>query len=229
MTGLRLAAIGLAALVAAAPALRAATPAGLRPAPVADPDDPERCVACHEREVEAWRASSHAKAAATEGFFASLHRFGAPAADVASRCLACHTPAARDPAAAASRLIAGEPAPGVTCVACHGGSRAAHPVRVLPRAVGAPAETCAGCHRWQPPAVACSTVYDGWRASPAAAAGMTCQTCHMPDGSHRIEGSRSPAMLRRAATVRVTAGTDADGPVAIVEVRSLAGHRVPDG
>ncbi|HEX7128272.1 MAG TPA: multiheme c-type cytochrome [Thermodesulfobacteriota bacterium] len=229
MTGPRLAAIGLAALLAAAPALRAAAPAGPRPAPVADPDDPERCVACHDRQVEAWRASPHAKAAATEGFFASLHRFGAPATAVASRCLGCHTPAAHDPAAAAGRLIAGEPAPGVTCVACHGGSPTAHPVRSLAGETAAPAEACARCHRWQPPAVACSTVYDGWQESPAAAAGVSCQQCHMPGGSHRFEGSRSPAMLRRAATVRMTAGTDADGPVAIVEVHNLAGHRVPDG
>lgn len=229
MKGTRRASLALAALLAVAPALRAAVPAGPRPAAVPDPRDPERCVACHEGQVEAWRASSHARAAATDGFLASLRRYGAPAAVVAGRCLGCHVPAARDPTAVAGRLLAGQPAPGVTCIACHGGDPTTHPVRLPAGAETAPAETCAGCHRWQPPAVACSTVYDGWRASPAAAAGVTCQACHMPGGSHRFDGSRSPAMLRRAATVRVTAGADGSGPVAIVEVRNLAGHRLPDG
>jgi hypothetical protein len=199
------------------------------PAPVADPRDPESCTACHDRQVEAWRASSHAKAAATEGFLASLRRYGAPAPVVADRCLGCHVPAAEGPTEVAGRLLAGRPAAGVTCVACHGGSPTAHPVRFLPGAAAAPAEACAGCHRWEPPAVACSTVYDGWRASPAAAAGVSCQQCHMASGSHRFEGSRSPAMLRRAATVRMAADAEGDLPIAVVEVRNLAGHRVPDG
>lgn len=211
---LRLALVVLALLAAA-------------PAPVADPRDPESCAACHGRQVEEWRASSHAKAAATEGFLASLRRYGAPAPVVAGRCLGCHVPSADDPTAVAGQLLAGRPASGVSCFACHGGSPAAHPGRYLP-GVDAP-HACASCHHWEPPAVACSTVYDGWRASPAATAGVTCQGCHMPAGSHRFEGSRSPAMLRRAAAIGLTAEAGAGGPIAMVEVRNLAAHRVPDG
>jgi hypothetical protein len=219
----------LAALVATL-GVWATASAGPRPGPVPHHDDPESCAGCHARQVAEWRASPHAKAAASEGFLASLRRYGAAPAVVAGRCLACHTPRAADPGAAAAGLLAGAPVAGVVCSACHGGSPAAHPTRYQPGvAPSAAAEACAGCHRWEPPAVACSTVYDGWRASPAAAAGISCQGCHMPDGAHRFEGSRSPAMLRRAATVAVSAEAGPEGPVALVEVRNLAGHRLPDG
>jgi hypothetical protein len=207
------------------PALAAAAPG-----PVARPSDPEACAPCHARQVEEWRASPHAHAAASEGFFASLRRWGAPAASVADRCLACHVPAASDRVAAAEGLLAGRHGAGVTCEACHGGTVAAHPTRFRPGvSAAAPAEACAACHRWAPGGVACSTVYDGWRASPAAAAGSTCETCHMPEGSHRFAGSRSAEMLARAATLRVRAESSPEGPVALVEVRNLAGHRLPDG
>lgn len=199
-------------------------------APVADPADPAACAPCHARQVEEWRASPHAHAAASDGFFASLRRWGAPAEAVADRCLACHVPGAERPHAVARALLAGHAARGVTCEACHGGSANAHPSRFASAASpGRGADACATCHRWSPGGVACSMVYDGWRESPAAAAGDDCLTCHMPGRSHRFAGSRSADMLARAATVRVRAERGAGGPVALVEVRNLAGHRLPDG
>ncbi len=215
----------LAASVAILPALALAAPA-----PVSHPADPAACAGCHARQVEEWRASPHAHAAASEGFLAALRRWGAPAGAVADRCLACHVPDAEDRVAAAHVLLTGGIEAGVTCRACHGGSPTAHPARFRSgTSPAAPAEACATCHRTVKGDVACSTVFDDWRESPAAAGGLTCQGCHMPAGSHRIAGSRSAEMLARAATVRVRATASAEGPVALVEVRNLAGHRLPDG
>lgn len=217
----------LALAVALLPALALAATA---PAPVAHPDEPATCASCHARQVEEWRDSPHAHAGASEGLLAALRRWGAPAADVASRCLGCHVPAAKDPAAVATRLLAGGTGAGVTCEACHGGSASAHPVRFRPGvSASAPAEACATCHRTVPGGIACSSVFDDWRRSPAAAAGSTCQSCHMPAGSHRFAGSRSADTLARAVALRVRAAASAGGPVAVVEVRNLAGHRLPDG
>ncbi len=235
------------AAVESAPPLAAAAAASVPAGPVPSPGDPESCRGCHPAQVEEWRGSPHAGAATTEGFLASLRRFAAwleehppaagqpgsrpaPAAAVAERCLGCHVPGAADPPVVAGRLLSGAAAAGVTCQACHGGTPAAHPTRYLAGiTAAAPAEACARCHRWEPPGVACSTVFDGWRASPAAAAGTPCQGCHMPAGSHRFEGSRSPAMLARAVALSLTAEAGAQGPVALIEVRNLAGHRLPDG
>lgn len=211
-------------LVAAALAAPAASPE-----PVRQPGDPESCAGCHARQVTEWRGSAHAGAAASEGFLASLRRYGAPPATVADRCLGCHVPGAAERTVVAARLLAGVPAEGVTCVACHGGTPAAHPSRVRAGVPVEAAEACAGCHRWSPGGVACSTVFEGWRGSPAAAAALSCQGCHMRDGSHRVEGSRSREMLARAVSLRLQAEASAKGPVALVEVRNLAGHRLPDG
>lgn len=79
--------------------------------------------------------------------------------------------------------------------------------------------------------------FQEFRASPAAAQGETCQSCHMPPGKdgrrHLFAGSGSLEMLRKA--VSLTARLDrpnyapGDRLQAEITLRNDAGHRFPTG
>lgn len=73
---------------------------------------------------------------------------------------------------------------------------------------------------------------DEWRRTPQAAAGQTCQSCHMPDGRHTFKGVHDPDMVRSG--VEVVARLDDPGrPLVGTIAASLAltntgaAHRMP--
>jgi hypothetical protein len=45
--------------------------------------------------------------------------------------------------------------------------------------------------------------YNEWRASPYAKRHITCQSCHMPKGSHSFYGIHNRRFVRRALTIRM--------------------------
>lgn len=109
---------------------------------------------------------------------------------------------------------------------------------------------CAGCHRWSLPSsadsppIAILTEYDEWLSSPAAAAGTTCQECHMPQapaevatgwkrlapiGDHSLKidpGGR----WRGTITASLTAARRKGGVRAEVTItNAMRGHAAPTG
>jgi hypothetical protein len=74
--------------------------------------------------------------------------------------------------------------------------------------------------------------YNEWLASPYAARGITCQSCHMPDRQHLWKGIHDPEMTRRGVTI--TAEADPERPRSGERVRarltitnSGTGHAFP--
>jgi hypothetical protein len=108
---------------------------------------------------------------------------------------------------------------------------------------------CAGCHRWSIKApsgrvIPVLTEYDEWLASPSGAAGVTCQTCHMPAareelatgwkrlapiGSHGFMGA-GDGLWQGAVSMKLTA-EDRQGHLhAEVAVKNEgSGHALPTG
>ncbi|MBL8618323.1 MAG: hypothetical protein JNM72_22100 [Deltaproteobacteria bacterium] len=157
------------------------------------------------------------------------------------------------PGALHSGAGAGGPwaAEGVGCLVCHGGegvlraagrpsalARRAHPIEADPALqVDGAAGLCARCHQFNfqqhsprhPFALSATPLQDTvaeWRGSAAAAAGIGCADCHIPDGRHRFAGGHDLGLLAAAAEVSAwaTAGE------ATVELRAIGvGHRLPTG
>lgn len=71
--------------------------------------------------------------------------------------------------------------------------------------------------------------FEEWRASPAAAAGQTCQTCHMPERRHLWRGIHDPEMLARALRRELTVERmdAARIRVTLRLTNSGAGHHLP--
>jgi hypothetical protein len=68
-----------------------------------------------------------------------------------------------------------------------------------------------------------------WRRTPAAAAGKTCQTCHMPDRAHTWKGIHDAEFVKTAFTADARFITD--GGLLVGRLRVTAtegvGHRLP--
>jgi hypothetical protein len=70
-------------------------------------------------------------------------------------------------------------------------------------------EFCSACHQfpaeWAVNGKPLQNTYAEWKASPQAARGETCQSCHMPDRRHAWRGIHDPAMVAAGLTVRSSA------------------------
>lgn len=95
---------------------------------------------------------------------------------------------------------------------------------------------CAHCHQFanDGPRVAGKLHEDTleqWKASPQAAQGQSCQSCHMPQRQHQWRGIHDAAMTRQAIDVQLQLlpPATAGGPrMARAVVRNVgAGHHVP--
>lgn len=228
------------------------------------------CNACHGDTHREWRGSSHARAWTNPVYQAALEASGG-----ANGCIHCHTPLSnqqvmllkgfrfRDP----GRPVL-EPNPdydptlqseGVTCASCHIRDGMVYGTRTLqpgaaPHAVTAHPdlqrpEFCGSCHQLVIPGAEEHPFYDTlgeWARSPYAAAGVTCQGCHMPlqltstdlrvtprpRRVHAMPGGQDDDMLRRALTllVEVSQVVVVPGTEVTLTVRLLnsgAGHAVP--
>lgn len=195
---------------------------------------PDDCGLCHADRLKEWQTSLHAKAF-SPGLVGQL--LGLDAQDTAScmQCHAplaeqreafeaarrkgnAHLPAAQGLAAA-----------GNSCAGCHvrahrrfgppqrdtgavGPSDPSGPHGGVTRTADfAKSDFCAVCHQFsQDQAVNGkpleNTVVE-WRDSPAARAGQTCQSCHMPDRRHLWRGIHDPEMVKSGLTPEFIAGT----------------------
>jgi hypothetical protein len=141
-------------------------------------------------------------------------------------CQTCHAPLAEQQPVDAD----GRPNPaydaalrdqGIVCAACHvrAHRRAGPPRRAdLPAPAGPVAHGgfearpefeqsrfCASCHQFfdqrGPAGKPVENIWVEWRSSPQAAAGRTCQSCHMPDRAHTWRGIHDADMVRDAVDV----------------------------
>lgn len=93
---------------------------------------------------------------------------------------------------------------------------------------------CANCHQFNENGPRLNgklleNTYAEWRASPAARAGRTCQSCHMPDRRHLWRGIHDPDMTRAALSVKLDITPGHDGRMqAQATIRNTgAGHHFP--
>lgn len=175
--------------------------------PLADLE-PAACGQCHPRQHEAWRDSFHALAL-SPGLLGQLQGF-----DEATRadCLACHAPRSEQVERVEREgAVAALGRAGVECAGCHVRDHRRHGPRDLPQTPHGAVEGlgryreasfCAPCHQFDATGLAVNgkPLQDTWNeylASPQAAAGVTCQACHMPDKVHAFKGIHDPAMTRQ--------------------------------
>jgi hypothetical protein len=212
---------------------------------------PEDCGQCHADQLEQWRMSRHAMAF-SPGLFGQLLTFDASDTAECLQCHA--PLAEQRAAFEAARALGvahlpekqGLAAAGNSCGGCHlrrhrrfgppqRGTGATGPSELPAPHGGAfrtaffeSSEFCRGCHQFDA-ALAVNgkpleNTYVEWKASPQAAQGLACQTCHMPDRRHLWRGIHDPAMVAAGLTPRVT--TNADG-VRFEIANTGVGHAFP--
>jgi hypothetical protein len=141
--------------------------------------------------------------------------------------LTCHAPLAEqqpENRAIFDQALQGQ---GVACAACHvrghrrfGPPRREQPPPASPQTAQLPhggatrtpaftaSEFCSSCHQFDEDGFALNgklleNTYEEWKASPAAAGGVQCQSCHMPDRRHLWRGIHDPEMVRSGVAVSV--------------------------
>lgn len=205
--------------------------------------EPEACGTCHPAQLAQWGTSLHA-AAFSPGFAGQL--IEGPLAEKAEvrQCQTCHAPLAEQLGDEALRRR------GVVCAACH---VRAHRRFGPPRRAELPplpdrlphggfeqrpefleSRFCAPCHQFFDDAGIAGkpieNTWTEWKASPHAARGETCQSCHMPDRAHLWRGIHDPDMVRRAVAVELvpSEATGAGEVAASLVVASFGvGHAFP--
>lgn len=230
------------------------------------PIDPssEACGQCHVTEYAAWAESPHGQSSASPVFRALVtevrQSWGAAAAD---RCESCHAPGH-------------DGSDRVGCVSCHMaiGNRATRDgqlVVALEGAIAAPhrpspssppphptrpgdflasSTLCGTCHEVTGPEHFVEHTYTEFLASPEAAAGQTCQSCHMPPipkdaqgrASHRLASVTPPfgadpstlARRRDDARALLASGlalslSPTDQGVELALSNVAGGHHIPTG
>jgi hypothetical protein len=106
-------------------------------------------------------------------------------------------------------------------------------------------EFCQECHMSaKAPEVYCSLIYESWKASSVSAE-KECQYCHMQsrDGlaaenikgapqrvihEHIFPGGHFPSILQNAVRLNISANLVKNKAIMTVNIRNLAGHRIPD-
>ncbi len=193
---------------------------------------PRSCAQCHMDKYEEWRTSGHGRAF-SPGLVGQLLTFDPQQTAGCLKChapLAEQRQAfeeARKEGVAHLAAAQGLAAAGLACAGCHlrGGRRFGPPQRDTnltgqsdPEAPHGGvhratwfenSEFCSPCHQF-PQEYAINgkpleNTYAEWRASPQAAAGVTCQGCHMPDRRHLWRGIHDSEMVRAGLTAEFSA------------------------
>ncbi len=233
-----------------------------------------QCGQCHQEIYAMWRRAMHSVAASNPIFEASyIQAYRYTAGKAREICLRCHAPVAAH--TGDLEMLNPISREGVTCDYCHSVvsvdlEKRDHPIRILLdgvkrgplRDATSPAhkvsrsplhqssEFCAGCHEYvNANGLPVSATYSEWKTSPQAAAGKTCQICHMPMtpgetvppslapargevNLHNLSGGHSVEQVSKAAKVRVLPIGRKVGNVAEikVEVSNIgSGHSIPTG
>lgn len=220
----------------------------LRPIPLQGPPPPAlagvevladlsatACAQCHPLQYSAWRGSLHA-AALSPGVLGQLDAFDK---ETRRDCLVCHAPQAEVAEKWEQGGVAGvAQAAGIDCASCHVRAHHRHGPRALAETPHGPvaelplfrrAEFCAPCHQFDSTGLAVNgkpleDTYAEWLASPQAAAGVTCQSCHMPDRTHGFKGIHDPEITRRGLALEVMRTVRG---LAVTATNVGAGHRLP--
>jgi hypothetical protein len=180
--------------------------------PLARDPNPQSCALCHAEQFRQWQQSLHARAF-SKGVAAQLPAFEEA---VQGDCLECHAPRSEQLDLWLGQGI-GSTAQihGVDCATCHlrrhrrhsplGKTQTPHGP-VIAVALFRDPEFCSPCHQFQESGERLNgklleNTYQEWLASSHAAANRTCQSCHMPDGSHEFKGIHDPEMTRKGLKV----------------------------
>jgi hypothetical protein len=187
--------------------------------------DPRACGACHPKQFAEWQGTLHA-GAFSPGFAGQLIEGKLAKARSLRHCQTCHNPLAEQQPV----LVDGTPSPhfdpalrrqGLVCAACHVRNQVRYgPPRqagLLPTPEPLPhdgfvareefeeSRFCAQCHQFfgqqGPSGRPIENTFVEWQASPHAAAGWTCQSCHMPDRAHSWRGIHDEETVRGATRV----------------------------
>jgi len=233
-----------------------------------------RCGECHQEIFAMWQRGMHSMAVSNPIFDASYtqaYRYSAGKAK--EICLRCHAPVAVH--TGDLEMLKPISREGVSCDYCHSAvsvqlekrdrtiqivldgvkrgplrdaTSPAHKVANSPLHLSS--DFCAGCHEYvNSNGVPVLSTYSEWKASQQAAAGVTCQKCHMPltpgetvppalassrgnINRHDISGGHSIERVKKAARVRILqVERKAPDTVEIkVEVANIgSGHSIPTG
>jgi len=180
------------------------------------------CKECHGQQYDEWYGSHHQIAYTNPEVRRLSDNFRI------KDCQACHLPRPVAVTGIGKRTLPRQTRPleGVGCLACHLGadgailakqSNAEAPCRPRADAAFASVELCASCHNQH-------QTTDQWRASSYAKEKVSCNECHMPEGSHVFPGAHDPVMLRKAAEFAL----DVAGTSLRMTLRNTgAGHNFP--
>ncbi|MCB9792539.1 MAG: hypothetical protein H6741_07395 [Alphaproteobacteria bacterium] len=196
----------------------------------------ESCGGCHATQLAEWQASAHAHAqpvATCPSCAAPMHEQQPTLSDGAENpdyqdalaqegvtCAACHV--------RAHQRIGPDGADAEADGAAHGGALAAPQMQ--------DAAFCAACHELPADGRAVkgkllSETYSEWRRTELAAQGQTCQSCHMPEGSHAWRGAHDEPLVRSAfqaqASLTTPGGRFEPVRVAVALENTGAAHRLP--
>jgi len=187
---------------------------------------PRSCGTCHPAQLSDWTTALHAKSMGP-GVTGQLKELWRTDPESARLCLTCHAPLAEQQPENRTIFDPALQGQGVVCAGCHvrehqrfgpprreQPAQAASPATNLPHggATRTPAflasEFCSSCHQFDRDGFALNgklleNTYEEWKASPAAARGVQCQDCHMPDRRHLWRGIHDPEMVRSGVAVNV--------------------------
>ena len=194
---------------------------------------PSDCALCHPKQYQEWAGSLHA-GAASPGLLGQLEAFDD---EIQGMCLNCHAPRAEQQALLKEQRSEVQ-TDGVDCASCHLRFHQRYGPRDTPLTPHGPvlaeslfwsSDFCAPCHQFEPDDVAVNgkllenTVKE-WMSSAYARQDVSCQDCHMQDGSHHFRGIHDPDTLRQGLAFMVE--RTADGIIATVSNQG-AGHALP--
>ena len=180
--------------------------------PVTHDISPESCALCHKKQADEWQDSYHAKAA-SDGLIGQLHYFDQ---DSAESCLSCHTPRSEQIEDWQDQTLKFK-ATGIDCASCHlrqhqryGANNKPTPVHgtVQAKPLFKKADFCSRCHQFSEgrglklTGSFLENTHQEWQQSKWSKQNKTCQSCHMPNGSHRFKGIHDAEMTRSALTIK---------------------------
>lgn len=171
---------------------------------LAQPAPSVTCRECHAQRYDQWLGSRHASSASNALFVSAFKR------EPMGWCLKCHAGA-----------IAAE---GIGCNDCHVRDGAVVDAKQL-----AEPALCGRCHQFDFPGggAPMQDTLAEWQRSPSAAAGRTCQDCHMRAGDHHFPGGHNRALL--AGSVSASVERIAPDRVRVTLHGRGVGHRLPTG
>jgi hypothetical protein len=202
--------------------------------PVTHDISPKSCTLCHKKQADEWKDSYHAKAASA-GLIGQLHYFDQ---DSAESCLSCHTPRSEQIEAWQNQTVNFK-ATGIDCASCHlrqhqryGANSKITPVHgtVQARPLFKQADFCSRCHQFSGgrglklAGSFLENTHQEWQQSKWSKQNKTCQSCHMPNGSHRFKGIHNAEMTRSALTIKAI--RKATG-FSLSLTNQFAGHALP--